>query len=206
MGKTTTIAKLAARFRMKHGPREIALITTDNYRIAAYEQLTTYGRILDVPVRIASGLDELHQHLDTFYDRKLVLIDTAGMGPRDLRLMEQINLFSKVSIPIKSCLVISAASQLRTMQEAMDAFRGFSPEACILTKIDEAAQAGASLSAVIENRLPVAFVCDGQQVPEDLHHARKGMILDWCLSDDETRDTDVNRPFSYEDWIIQANV
>ncbi|MBM3203513.1 flagellar biosynthesis protein FlhF [Candidatus Woesearchaeota archaeon] len=206
VGKTTTIAKLAARFRMKHGPREIALITTDNYRIAAYEQLTTYGRILDVPVRIASGLDELHQHLDTFYDRKLVLIDTAGMGPRDLRLMEQINLFSKVSIPIKSCLVISAASQLRTMQEAMDAFRGFSPEACILTKIDEAAQAGASLSAVIENRLPVAFVCDGQQVPEDLHHARKGMILDWCLSDDETRDTDANRPFSYEDWIIQANV
>jgi flagellar biosynthesis protein FlhF len=206
VGKTTTIAKLAARFRLKHGPREVALVTTDNYRIAAYEQLTTYGRILDVPVRIASGLDELHQHLDTFYDRKLVLIDTAGMGPRDLRLMEQINLFSKVSIPIKSCLVLSAASQLRTMQEAVGAFRGFSPEACILTKIDEAAQAGVSLSAVIENRLPVAFICDGQQVPEDLHHARKGMILDWCLSDDENRDTDANRPFSYEDWIIHANV
>ncbi len=206
VGKTTTIAKLAARFRMKHGPREIALVTTDNYRIAAYEQLTTYGRILDVPVRIASGLDELHQHLDTFYDRKLVLIDTAGMGPRDLRLMEQINLFKRVSIPIKSCLVLSAASQLRTMQEAMDAFQGFSPESCILTKIDEAAQAGASLSAVIENRLPVAFVCDGQQVPEDLHHARKGMILDWCLSYDDTRDTETHRPFSYEDWIIHANV
>lgn len=206
VGKTTTIAKLAARFRMKHGPREIALVTTDNYRIGAYEQLTTYGRILDVPVRIASGLDELHQHLDTFYDRKLVLIDTAGMGPRDFRLMEQINLFKRVSIPIKSCLVLSAASQLRTMQEAMDAFQGFSPDSCILTKIDEAAQAGVSLSVVIENRLPVAFICDGQQVPEDLHHARKAMILNWCLRYDETQDTETHRPFSYEDWIIHTNV
>ncbi|MGI9210984.1 MAG: flagellar biosynthesis protein FlhF, partial [Methylococcaceae bacterium] len=206
VGKTTTIAKLAARFRMKHGPREIALITTDNYRIAAYEQLTTYGRILDVPVRIASGLEELHQHLDTFYDRKLVLIDTAGMGPRDLRLLEQIGLFKKVAIPIKSYLVLSTASQLRTMQEAVDAFEGFSPEACILTKIDEAAQPGSSLSVVIENRLPVAFICDGQQVPEDLHHARKNTILNWCLNVDENQDTDANRPFSYEDWIIHANV
>jgi flagellar biosynthesis protein FlhF len=205
VGKTTTIAKLAARFRMKHGPREIALVTTDNYRIAAHEQLTTYGRILDVPVRIASSVEELHQHLDTFYDRKLILIDTAGMGPRDLRLLEQISLFKKVAIPVKSCLVLSAASQSRTLQEAVEAFQGFSPDTCILTKIDEAAQAGASLSAIVENRLPVSYVCDGQQVPEDLHRARKSALISWCMTYDETRDTDTHRSFSYEDWIIHAN-
>ncbi len=205
VGKTTTIAKLAARFRMKHSSREIALITTDNYRIAAYEQLTTYGRILDVPVRIASSVDELHQHLDTFYDRKLILIDTAGMGPRDLRLLEQISLFQKAAIPVKSCLVLSAASQLRTLQEAVEAFQGFSPDTCILTKIDEAAQAGASLSAIVENRLPVSYVCDGQQVPEDLHRARKSSLIHWCMTYDETQDTDPPRSFSYEDWIIHAN-
>ncbi|MEY4194322.1 MAG: hypothetical protein RLZZ226_690, partial [Pseudomonadota bacterium] len=183
----------------------IALITTDNYRIAAYEQLTTYGRILDVPVRIASSVDELHQHLDTFYDRKLILIDTAGMGPRDLRLLEQISLFQKVAIPVRSCLVLSAASQMRTLQEAVEAFQGFSPDTCILTKIDEAAQAGASLSVIVENRLPVSYVCDGQQVPEDLHRARKSSLINWCMTYDETRDTDPHHSFSYEDWIIHAN-
>lgn len=205
VGKTTTIAKLAAKFRLRHGPREIALITTDNYRIAAYEQLTTYGRILDVPVRIASGLEELHQHLDTFYDRRLVLIDTAGMGQRDMRLLEQIGLFNRVSIPIKSYLVLSAASQLRTMQEAIEAFQGFSPEACILTKLDEAALVGTAVSAIIENGLPVAFICDGQQVPEDLHPARKQLLLNRCLKGPENPDDDTG-PLSYEDWIVHANV
>ncbi len=205
VGKTTTIAKLAARFRMKHSSREIALVTTDNYRIAAHEQLITYGRILDVPVRIASSVEELHQHLDTFYDRKLILIDTAGMGQRDLRLLEQISLFKKVAIPVKSCLVLSAASQSRTLQEAVEAFQGFSPETCILTKIDEAVQAGVSLSAIVENRLPVSYVCDGQQVPEDLHRARKSALISWCMTYDENRDTDTYRSFSYEDWIIHAN-
>ncbi|HYE36795.1 flagellar biosynthesis protein FlhF [Methylocaldum sp.] len=206
VGKTTTIAKLAARFRLKHGPRQIALITTDNYRIGAHEQLGTYGRILDVPVRAASSIEDLRQLLSGFYDKRLVLIDTAGMGQRDRRLAEQVALFSRTEMPIKSYLVMSAASQLRAMQEAVEAFRGFSPEACILTKLDETGQLGAAVSTVVENRLPVAFVCDGQQVPEDLHVARTHLLLNRCFAERSDAE-EVGAPApSYEDWVVHANV
>lgn len=206
VGKTTTIAKLAARFRLKHGPRQIALITTDNYRIGAHEQLGTYGRILDVPVRAASSVEDLRQLLSSFYDKRLVLIDTAGIGQRDRRLAEQAELFAGVDMPIKSYLVMSAASQLRVMQEAVDAFKAFSPTACILTKLDETGQLGAGVSTVVENRLPLAFVCDGQQVPEDLHVARTHLLLNRCFAEQPSTGP-VGAPMpSYEDWIVHANV
>jgi len=206
VGKTTTIAKLAARFRLKHGPRQIALITTDNYRIGAHEQLSTYGRILDVPVRAASSIEDLRQLLSGFYDKRLVLIDTAGIGQRDRRLAEQVALFGRAGMPIKSYLVMSAASQLRVMQETVDAFSGFSPDACILTKLDETGQLGSAVSAVVENRLPVAFLCDGQQVPEDLHVARTHLLLNRCFTERSDAE-DIGNPMpSYEDWIVHANV
>lgn len=202
VGKTTTIAKLAARFRMKHGSRQVALITTDNYRIGAHEQLGTYGRILDVPVRTAGSIDELRHHLAGFYDRRLVLIDTAGMSPRDMRLAEQIALFSRSEMPIRSYLVLSAASQLKAMREAIEAFGGFAPEACILTKLDETDQLGTALSALIENRLPVAFLCDGQQVPEDIHTARGQELVERCF----TMPSVSADPLSYEDWVSHAHL
>ncbi|SMF94958.1 flagellar biosynthesis protein FlhF [Methylomagnum ishizawai] len=205
VGKTTTIAKLAARFRMKHGSRQVALITTDNYRIGAQEQLGTYGRILDVPVRNAGSIDELRYHLAGFHDRRLVLIDTAGMGPRDMRLAEQIALFARSETAVRSYLVLSAASQYRAMREAIEAFGGFAPEAAILTKLDETAQLGTALSALIENRLPLAFLCDGQQVPEDLHQARPHVLLDRCFTA-PTDDADLEHtPLAYEDWVSHAN-
>lgn len=206
VGKTTTIAKLAARFRMKHGSRQVALITTDNYRIGAHEQLGTYGRILDVPVRTAGSLDELRHHLAGFYDRRLVLIDTAGMGPRDMRLAEQIALFGRSEMPIRSYLVLSAASQLRAMREAIDAFGGFAPEASILTKLDETEQLGTALSALIEYRLPVAFLCDGQQVPEDIHIARAPLLLERCFAAPTDPDATAPGPLSYEDWVSHAHL
>ncbi len=205
VGKTTTIAKLAAKFRMKHGSRQVALITTDNYRIGAHEQLGTYGRILDVPVRNAGSIDELRHHLAGFHDRRLVLIDTAGMGPRDMRLAEQIALFSRSEMAIRSYLVLSAASQFRAMREAIEAFGGFAPEACILTKLDETGQMGTALSALIEQRLPVAFLCDGQQVPEDIHQARPHLLMDRCFAEPADLEDADPGPLAYEDWVIHAN-
>ena len=209
VGKTTTIAKLAARFRIKHGPRQVALITTDNYRIGAHDQLTTYGRILDVPVRSAADADELRSLLSGFCDKRLVLIDTAGMGPRDLRLAEQLAVLRQDDIPIKPYLVLSAATQTRVMEEAIGAFDGFAPKACILTKLDEAAQLGAALSVLIEKKLPVSLVTDGQQVPEDLHVARTHLLLDQCFADREDVRHDEESgysPYGYEDWVAYANV
>lgn len=209
VGKTTTIAKLAARFRLTHGPRQIALITIDNYRIAAHEQLSTYGRILDVPVRVAGNGEELSHLLATFHDRRLVLIDTAGMGQRDTRLSEQFSLLRQGDITVKPYLVLSAASQGRAMREAIQAFSGCEPKACILTKLDETASLGVALSTVIEQQLPLAYVSDGQQVPEDLHVARTHLLLQRCFAESASDMEDAypeGRMFAYEDWVAHSNV
>lgn len=210
VGKTTTIAKLAARFRLKHGPRQVALVTTDTYRIGAHDQLSTYGRILDVPVRTAANGEELRTILSGFYDKRLVLIDTAGMGPRDLRLAEQFRVLRQDDIPIKPYLVLSAASQSRTLIESIRAFAGFAPKASILTKLDETVCLGSALSTLMETQLPVAMVTDGQQVPEDLHPARTHLLLERCFAeplDDVEDDTGaLAGSFRYDDWVAQAHV
>jgi flagellar biosynthesis protein FlhF len=181
VGKTTTIAKLAARFRLEHGPRQVALVTTDNYRIAAYEQLATYARILGVPIRAAANFAELRAAVQSFKDRRLILIDTAGMSPKDLRLAEQLALLRTGEVPISTYLVLAAGAQLSCLTEAIEAFSSCHPKAVILTKLDEAGSLGAALSALIQAGLPAAFVTDGQQVPEDLHTVRTEALIERCF-------------------------
>ncbi len=204
VGKTTTLAKLAARFRLKHGPRQIALVTTDNYRIAAYEQLSTYARILGVPIRVAGNPEELRVILRSFRDKKVVLIDTAGMSPRDLRLAEQFALLRDSETAIATYLVLSASAQLASLNEAIDAFSGCRPKAAILTKLDETGCLGPALSALIEGGLPTAFFTDGQQVPEDLHPARSETLIQRCF---ETAlvSPSAETEFELEDWIAHAS-
>jgi flagellar biosynthesis protein FlhF len=172
VGKTTTVAKLAARFALRHGARQVALISTDNYRIGAHEQLLTYGRILGVSVQTASDQDELHTLLQGMSEKKLVLIDTAGMSQRDLRLSEQLATLHGGSPLIKTWLVLSAATQQSGLDEAVRAFQRVQLSGCILTKVDEAARLGDALSSIIHSRLPLAYIGDGQRVPEDMHPAR----------------------------------
>lgn len=182
VGKTTTVAKLAAQFILKHGSRQIALITTDNYRIGAHEQINTYGRILDVPVRVASDAEELRRHIDSFSDKRLILIDTAGMSQRDMRLVEQLKTLQHGDLPIRSYLVMSATTQYKAMLEIMDAFRILEPQATILTKFDEAVSKGTALSAIIERRMPLSFITDGQQVPEDIYLPDADMLIQQCMA------------------------
>lgn len=205
VGKTTTIAKLAAKFRLKHGPRQLALITVDNYRIAAHDHLHTYGRILDVPVAIAGNADELQYALQGFLDKKLVLIDTAGMGQRDGRLMEQLALLRDSSIPVKPYLVLSASTQLRGLEEVVRAFGDCRPQACILTKLDEAASPATALSVLMQQGLPLSFVADGQQVPEDLHVARAADLLQQCFSA-PLADQGGADSFTFEDWVANGTL
>jgi len=172
VGKTTTVAKLAARFALRHGARQVALISTDNYRIGAHEQLLTFGRILGVTVQTASDQDELHTLLQGMTEKKLVLIDTAGMSQRDLRLSEQLATLHGGSPLIKTYLVLSAATQQSGLDEAVRAFQRVPLSGCILTKVDEAARLGDALSSIIHSRLPLAYIGDGQRVPEDMHPAR----------------------------------
>jgi flagellar biosynthesis protein FlhF len=189
VGKTTTIAKLAAKFILKHGPSQVALITTDNYRIGAHEQINTYGRILGVPVRVASGSEELRNLILGLADKRLILIDTAGMSQRDMKLVEQINMLRQSVFSIKSYLVMSAASEYRVMNEIINAFRFFEPQACILTKLDEAVTAGPAFSALIEQNLPVSFITNGQRVPEDMFIPVARTLISQCAAESKPDNT-----------------
>ncbi|MFQ5644438.1 MAG: flagellar biosynthesis protein FlhF [Thiogranum sp.] len=172
VGKTTSIAKLAARYVLRHGQRHVALVTTDSYRIGAHEQLMTYGRLLGIPVQVASDHNELRSTLNSLADKRLVLIDTAGMSQRDVRLTEQFTTLADSGIPIRTLLVLSATLHPSVLDEIVQAFSAVPVEGVILTKLDEAASLGGVLSAVIRQRLPLMFTTNGQRVPEDLHTAR----------------------------------
>ena len=172
VGKTTTIAKMAARYALTHGTGGIALVTTDNYRIGAQEQLRTYGRILGTPVKIANNATELRQVLKSLYDKDLVLIDTAGTSQRDIRLTEQFSMLSEGSSLIKSYLVLSASSQQQVLSETVEAYKKVHLDGCVLTKLDESITLGGALSTIVQNKLPLAYVSNGQRVPEDLHLAK----------------------------------
>ncbi len=182
VGKTTTVAKLAARFCLRHGSRDVALITTDNFRIGAREQLNTYARILDVPVRSAGSADELNSALNAFCDKRLILIDTAGMSQRDVQLNEQLSMLKAGNQPVRSFLALPATTQQVSLEQAIKAFSAVQLDACILTKMDEAASIGNVLSAVIHSELPVAFTTDGQKVPEDLQLARPHSLISHAVA------------------------
>lgn len=182
VGKTTTIAKIAARYVLRHGPKHVALVTTDNYRIGAYEQLRVYSRILDVPLHLVNKNDKLEYVLDKLIDKKLVLIDTAGVSPRDIELKQRIKPLVNNKELFDTYLVLSANSQLSSMEKCFDAFTEIKPSACILTKTDEAENLGAAIGSLINSRMPLAYVCNGQRVPEDLHLARPHSLVNDAVS------------------------
>lgn len=177
VGKTTTIAKLAARYILRHGKGRVGLITTDNYRVAAHEQLRSYARIMGAPMRVASDTESLQDILMAYRDMDLVLIDTAGMSQRDMRLNEQFELFKQTGHKIRCYLTLATNSQRGVLSEVVRAFSTVSLAGCILTKVDETTSLGGGLSIAAENNLPIAYISDGQQVPEDLHAARSHALV-----------------------------
>ena len=172
VGKTTTTAKLAARCVVKFGAQSLGLITTDGYRIGAFDQLAIYGKILGVPVHSAQSYGELEATVATMAGKRLVLIDTTGMGQRDNRVAEQINLLDNPRI--KRVLLLNAAAQAETLDDVARAYQGRAAGArplagAILTKIDEAAKLAPALDVVARHALELLHVTNGQRVPEDLH-------------------------------------
>lgn len=169
VGKTTTVAKLAARAAMEYGSDNVALITTDTYRIGAHEQLSIYGRIMGCPVKVAKDSKELADVIYQLRDRQLILVDTAGMGQRDVRLSEQLDtLMQDSGEVIHSYLVLPATAQRKVLQETIEHFRRIPLSGCIMTKLDECLSLGEFVSVVVQNALPVAYIANGQRVPEDI--------------------------------------
>ena len=175
-GKTTTIAKLAARWCMRHGSQDLALVSTDGYRIGARDQLLTYARILGVPMHAANSGKDLVRVLDKLKSKKLILIDTAGMGPHDVRLSEQLAALQLGAARARVLLALPAQGEGHALEEIVQAFAPLTPVACILTKVDEAASLGAVISTTLRHKLKIAYVCDGQRVPDDLHAAHRKRV------------------------------
>jgi flagellar biosynthesis protein FlhF len=175
-GKTTTIAKLAARWTLRYGSDDLALVSTDGYRIGAREQLATFAKILGAPLHAANDGAELGRVLGRLARKKLVLVDTAGVGPRDARLGQQLDALRRGAGRARVVLALPAHCEAHALDGILAAFAPLSPAACVLTKIDEAASLGAVLSTVLRHRLPIAYLCNGQRVPEDMHAAHRRRV------------------------------
>ena len=175
VGKTTSTAKLAAAFATQHGSANLGLITLDAYRVAAHEQLRTYGRILGVPVHTAHDRASLEDLLDLLSGTKMVLIDTAGMAQRDSRTRELLDMLSHRAI--QKLLVVNAAAQGETVEDVLVSYRAASCRGVVLSKLDEAVKIGPALDAMIRHRLKVLAIANGQRVPEDWHRLSAATLV-----------------------------
>ena len=185
VGKTTTLAKLAARCVAREGRDQVVMLTTDNFRIGAYEQLQIYGRLMGVPTHCVRDGDELQQILARYAARKIVLIDTTGISQRDRHVAEQAAMLYNAGRPVRRLLVLNAASQGDTLDEVAHAYRngvGEDVAGCIITKLDEASHVGSALDTAIRHRLPIHYISRGQKVPEHLEVARANELVDQALA------------------------
>jgi len=179
VGKTTTVAKLAARCVLKRGSASLALITTDSYRIGAHEQLKIYGKILNVPVYAVKDEIALARTLDELHDKHLVLIDTAGMSQRDRRINAQIAMLSSgKAAKVQRLLLLSATAQASTLDDVVRAYLGPGLAGVVLTKIDEVLSLAPVLDVVVRHKLAMQYITNGQRVPEDLHRANHLYLVD----------------------------
>ncbi len=179
VGKTTTIAKLAAHFAINE-KRKVALITLDTFRIGAVEQLTTYADIIGVPSAVAADKIELKARLETFADFDLVLIDTAGRSPRDTAHIQALQALELDGIQVQ--LVLPATHSLSDLSASLESYRPLSPAALVITKLDEAEQLGATLHTTLSANIPVSYLTNGQRIPEDIHLASGARLATHFLS------------------------
>ncbi|MBB4811548.1 MULTISPECIES: flagellar biosynthesis protein FlhF [Pseudomonas] len=182
MGKTTTLAKLAARYVLKYGAHNIALVSMDSYRIGAQEQLKTLGRILNVPVTHVDPGQSLANALDPLLRKRVVLIDTAGLQASDPALRMQLESLAGRGIKSKNYLVLATTSQKQVLTAAYHSYKRCGLAGCILTKLDETASLGEVLSLAIGHALPVAYLTDGPRIPDDLHLPRRHQLVSRAVS------------------------
>ena len=177
MGKTTTLAKLAARYVLEHGSQHIALVSMDSYRIGAQEQLKTLGRILNIPVSYVGDGQTLASVLQPLAHKRVVLIDTAGLTASDPALALQLDSLAARGVQAKNYLVMAATSQGQVLKAAYHAYKRCGLAGCIITKLDEAINMGEALSMAIGHGLPVAYTTDGPKIPDDLQVPRSHQLI-----------------------------
>jgi flagellar biosynthesis protein FlhF len=175
VGKTTTIAKLAANFRLRE-KRKVGLITVDTYRIAAVEQLRTYADIIDLPMEIVATPREMHQAVARMADLDLILMDTAGRSPRDDVKIQELRAMLAEASPDEVHLVLSSVASAASLSKTAEQFAAVGVTALVLTKLDEAASLGNLLPLVRTSGLPLSYLTYGQNVPDDIAPAEAGRL------------------------------
>jgi flagellar biosynthesis protein FlhF len=175
VGKTTTIAKLAANFRLRE-KRRVGLITVDTYRIAAVEQLRTYADIIDLPMEIVATPREMHQAVARMADLDLILMDTAGRSPRDEVKIQELRAMLAEASPDEVHLVLSSVASAASLSKTAEQFAEVGATALVLTKLDEAASLGNLLPLLRSSRLPLSYLTHGQNVPDDIAPADAGRL------------------------------
>lgn len=188
VGKTTTAAKIAAQFALLHGRNQVGFITTDRVRAGGQEQLISLGSSLGVPVQVANSRREMQRTLESFSERKLVIIDTAGISQRDTNLVKQVEALTNADVKIHPYLVLPATAQESVIDETIKAYSSIDLVAAIITKTDENGSIGPVMSGLIRHRLAAAFIGNGQRIPEDLMPAQAiNFINNIVESYDESR-------------------
>lgn len=197
VGKTTTVAKIAARAALLHGAASVALISADAQRIGAHEQLGRFAALLGVEMFEAHGHREIRQLLSKLEDRRLVLIDTAGISQGDPALSQALRELASVSAKIIPLLTIAANSQFHCIDWTIRSYTAARPAGLVLTKIDEATHIAPALSALLAHPLGLEFVTDGQVVPDDLYLASESRdwLIERCLNPLPESTTDVDEDF-----------
>ena len=188
MGKTTTLAKLAARYVLKYGAQNIALVSMDSYRIGAQEQLKTLGRILNVSVTQVDPGQSLTQALAPLMRKRVVLVDTAGLPGSAPELRMQLEALASRGVKAKNYLVLAATSQSQVLKAAYHSYKRCGLSGCILTKLDEATSLGEVLGLAISQRLPVAYLTDGPRIPDDLQVPRSHQLVSRAVGLQATQD------------------
>lgn len=165
VGKTTTAAKLAAQCVRQHGAASVGLITLDTYRVSGYEQLRAYGRMLGVVAHLAHDRAALKDLLGLLSGKRMVIIDTAGLGQRDQRIQEMLDVLDMPSV--KKVLVLNAGSHGDTLDDVLTSFKSSALHGVVLSKVDEAVKLGPAIDALIRHQVVLRGVANGQRVPED---------------------------------------
>lgn len=177
VGKTTTIAKLAARMQL-HEKKKVALVSMDSFRIAAADQLRAYSKILDCPFTEVSDLNDLGEFVAKYYDYDQIFIDTAGRSSKHQLQMDQLKQLGSMQFPVHFHMVLSASMKQRDLDETLKAFRLVNPQSLVFTKLDESWSFGEILNTNITSKIPLSFFTTGQKVPEDLEPATKERVVE----------------------------
>jgi flagellar biosynthesis protein FlhF len=180
VGKTTTLAKLAATWKLRHG-LSVGVITADTYRIAAVDQLRVYAGIMNLPLEIVSSPAEMARACRSMDDKDVILIDTAGRSPRDAKRLAELQTLIEAAGPDEVHMVLAATASGSAMASTLDQFRALGPTHTILTKLDEAASLGVVLGTLTRLQAHLSFLTTGQEVPDQIERACPDRFARWVV-------------------------